>query len=82
LPPDKIGKHPEGRAERVPVGAAQDVVNWTGRATFFTISGIVEDGEGTQSCGWFCRLDLNWSGSFPNARPSLSRIKANYDSSD
>jgi hypothetical protein len=78
LPPDKTRKHPEGRAEQVPVGESRDVLNWTGRATYVTVYGLLEDGEGVQPCSWFCRLDIEWVGNFPDARPSLSRVKALY----
>ncbi|HEX9640338.1 MAG TPA: hypothetical protein VGB13_03390 [Candidatus Krumholzibacteria bacterium] len=78
LPPDKMSKHPEGRAEQVPVGCGREVVNWTGRATFLTVYGVLEDAEGAQPCSWFCRFDIDWIGTFPDARPSLSRVKALY----
>ena len=62
----------------VPVGDSRGVVNWTGRATFLTVFGVLTDTEGVQPCSWFCRFDIESVGTFPDAQPSLSRIKALY----
>jgi len=72
-------KHPEGRAESIPIGESQAVVNWTGLATFVTVTGRLLDDELNLGCQWFCTLDIEYLGNLPDAKPSWAVLKSLYE---